>query len=87
MLFSTGIRLDDVLADGDERRTGIVQHHVDRRIGRAAFTLAIWSTDSIGSSTIEASAFALRKAGTSTALCASSQLPVKVANTSGRAWA
>ena len=30
-------------------------------LARAAFTLAIWSTDSIGSSTIAALAFALRK--------------------------
>src|SRR5581483_6718313 len=53
----------------------------------AALTLAIWSIDSIGSSVISALLLALRKAGTSTSLCASSQLPVKVANTRRRACA
>ena len=52
--MSTGIGLDQVLADRDQRRTWIVQHHVDRRIGARRRTLAIWSTESIGSSTISA---------------------------------
>ena len=55
-------------------------------LARAAETLAIWSTESMASSSTSWPVSFL-KAGTSTARWASSQLPVKVANTSLRACA